>query len=170
MTPEERTNSGLQAVFKSIYPIKDFSGKAELDFLHYELGDPAYDVEECKYRGLSYTIPLKAAFRLVIWEVDETTGAKSIKDIKEQLVYLGDLPDMTVNGTFVINGIERVICFSNASLTWSVFLIMIMVKTLPLERFYIQLVLSLIVVRGLTLNLMQRTQCLCALTESAKFQ
>ena len=107
--PDKRTNTGLQAVFKSIYPIKDFSGKAELDFLYYELGKPEYDVEECKYRGLSYAIPLKAAFRLVIWEIDEATGAKSIKDIKEQLVYLGDLPDMTENGTFVINGIERVI-------------------------------------------------------------
>jgi DNA-directed RNA polymerase subunit beta len=105
----ERTMTGLQEVFNSVFPIRDFSERAELQFVRYELEDPKYDVEECQQRGMTYAAPLKVTLRLVVWEVDEDTGARSIRDIKEQDVYMGDMPLMTQNGTFVINGTERVI-------------------------------------------------------------
>jgi len=104
-----RVTVGLQAVFKSVYPIKDFADRAELQFMHYDLEEPKYDVEECQQRGMTYAAPLKVTLRLVVWDVDEDTGARSIRDIKEQDVYMGDMPLMTPNGTFVINGTERVI-------------------------------------------------------------
>ena len=105
----DRGDVGLQAVFKSVFPIRDFSERAMLEFVRYELEEPKYDVEECQQRGLTYAAPLKVTLRLVVWDVDEETGAKSIRDIKEQYVYMGDMPLMTANGTFVINGTERVI-------------------------------------------------------------
>ncbi|MEO1194155.1 MAG: DNA-directed RNA polymerase subunit beta [Pseudomonadota bacterium] len=104
-----RTTLGLQEVFQSVFPIKDFSERAELQFVHYELEEPKYDVEECQQRGITFAAPLKVTLRLVVWDVDEDTGARSIRDIKEQDVYMGDMPLMTGNGTFVINGTERVI-------------------------------------------------------------
>ena len=106
---DARVTVGLQAVFKSVYPIKDFADHAELQFMHYDLEEPKYDVEECQQRGMTYAAPLKVTLRLVVWDVDEDTGARSIRDIKEQDVYMGDMPLMTPNGTFVINGTERVI-------------------------------------------------------------
>ncbi len=106
---DKRTNSGLQEVFKSVFPIKDFAGKGELEFVRYELEEPKYDVEECQQRGMTFAAPLKVTLRLVVWDVDEDTGARSVRDIKEQDVYMGDMPLMTRNGTFVINGTERVI-------------------------------------------------------------
>ncbi|MDE0810259.1 MAG: DNA-directed RNA polymerase subunit beta, partial [Alphaproteobacteria bacterium] len=106
---EERQDVGLQEVFKSVFPIKDFSDRAMLEFVRYELETPKYDVEECQQRGLTYAAPLKVTLRLVVWDVDEETGSRSIRDIKEQDVYMGDMPLMTMNGTFVINGTERVI-------------------------------------------------------------
>jgi DNA-directed RNA polymerase subunit beta len=105
----ERTMTGLQEVFNSVFPIRDFSERAELQFVRYELEEPKYDVEECQQRGMTYAAPLKVTLRLVVWEVDEDTGSRSIRDIKEQDVYMGDMPLMTKNGTFVINGTERVI-------------------------------------------------------------
>ncbi len=108
-TAAEREVSGLQEVFKSVFPIKDFSGKGELEFVSYELEEPKYDVEECRQRGMTYSAPLKVTLRLVVWDVDEETGARSVRDIKEQDVYMGDMPLMTDNGTFIINGTERVI-------------------------------------------------------------
>ena len=108
-TAEEREASGLQEVFKSVFPIRDFSGKGELEFVSYELEEPKYDVEECQQRGMTFAAPLKVTLRLVVWDIDEDTGARSIRDIKEQDVYMGDMPLMTANGTFVINGTERVI-------------------------------------------------------------
>jgi DNA-directed RNA polymerase subunit beta len=105
----KRTDSGLQEVFKSVFPIKDFAGKGELEFVSYELEEPKYDVEECQQRGMTFAAPLKVTLRLVVWDVDEDTGARSVRDIKEQDVYMGDMPLMTANGTFVINGTERVI-------------------------------------------------------------
>jgi DNA-directed RNA polymerase subunit beta len=105
----EMPNLGLQEAFKSVFPIRDFSERAELQFVHYELEEPKYDVEECQQRGMTYAAPLKVTLRLVVWDVDEDTGARSIRDIKEQDVYMGDMPLMTPNGTFVINGTERVI-------------------------------------------------------------
>ena len=109
VTPEKRTDVGLQEVFKSVFPIRDFSERAMLEFVGYELEEPKYDVEECQQRGLTFAAPLKVTLRLVVWDVDEETGAKSIRDIKEQDVYMGDMPLMTAHGTFVINGTERVI-------------------------------------------------------------
>ena len=106
---EDRDELGLQEVFNSVFPIRDFSERAELQFVHYELEEPKYDVEECQQRGITYAAPLKVTLRLVVWDIDEDTGARSIRDIKEQDVYMGDMPLMTPNGTFIINGTERVI-------------------------------------------------------------
>ena len=106
---EQRSAGGLQEVFKSVFPIKDFSGKGELEFVRYELEEPKYDVEECQQRGLTFAAPLKVTLRLVVWDLDEETGSRSVRDIKEQDVYVGDMPLMTSNGTFVVNGTERVI-------------------------------------------------------------
>ncbi|MDP1628444.1 DNA-directed RNA polymerase subunit beta [Parvibaculum sp.] len=104
-----REEQGLQAVFKSVFPISDFSESSTLEFVNYEFETPKYDVEECQQRGMTFAAPLKVTLRLIVFEVDEDTGAKSVKDIKEQDVYMGDMPLMTENGTFVINGTERVI-------------------------------------------------------------
>src|SRR5271170_7237734 len=109
MAPEQRANVGLQEVFKSVFPIRDFSERAQLEFVRYELETPKYDVDECQQRGITFAAPLKVTLRLVVWDVDEDTGSRSIRDIKEQDVYMGDMPLMTKNGTFVINGTERVI-------------------------------------------------------------
>jgi DNA-directed RNA polymerase subunit beta len=107
--PDSRTNTGLQEVFRSVFPIDDFAGRGRLEFVNYELEDPKYDTEECIQRGMTYAAPLKVILRLIVWDVDEDTGARSIRDIKEQPVYMGDMPLMTDNGTFIINGTERVI-------------------------------------------------------------
>jgi DNA-directed RNA polymerase subunit beta len=107
--PEQRSDTGLQEVFKSVFPIRDFSSRGTLEFVKYEFEEPKYDVEECQQRGMTYAVPLKVTLRLVVWDIDDETGARSIRDIKEQDVYMGDMPLMTNNGTFVINGTERVI-------------------------------------------------------------
>ncbi|WP_144295175.1 DNA-directed RNA polymerase subunit beta [Rhodoligotrophos appendicifer] len=104
-----REDNGLQTVFKSVFPISDFSGQAMLEFVRYEFELPKYDVEECQQRGMTFAAPLKVTLRLIVFELDDETGAKSVKDIKEQDVYMGDMPLMTDNGTFVVNGTERVI-------------------------------------------------------------
>ena len=109
VAPERRTNLGLQEVFRSVFPIKDFSERGTLEFVKYEFETPKYDVEECQQRGMTFAAPLKVTLRLVVWDIDEDTGARSVRDIKEQDVYMGDMPLMTANGTFVINGTERVI-------------------------------------------------------------
>jgi len=105
----ERVDVGVQAVFKSVFPIKDFSERAVLEYVHFEFEPPKFDVEECQQRDMTYAAPLKVKLRLIVFETDEETGAKSVKDIKEQDVYMGDIPLMTGKGTFVINGTERVI-------------------------------------------------------------
>jgi DNA-directed RNA polymerase subunit beta len=104
-----RPEEGLQAVFKSVFPISDFAGTAFLEFVRYEFEAPKYDVDECRQRGMTFSAPLKVTLRLIVFDVDEDTGAKSVKDIKEQDVYMGDMPLMTDNGTFIVNGTERVI-------------------------------------------------------------
>src|SRR5471030_2880237 len=104
-----RPDEGLQAVFKSVFPISDFSGSSMLEFVKYEFEPPKYDVDECRQRGMTYAAPLKVTLRLIVFDIDEETGAKSVEDIKEQDVYMGDIPLMTMNGTFVVNGTERVI-------------------------------------------------------------
>ena len=103
---KERSSSGLQAVFESVFPIRDFSENGTLEFVSYELEEPKYDVEECQLRGMTYAVPLKLTLRLVVFDLDEDTGARSIRDIKEQDVYMGDMPLMTDNGTFVVNGLS----------------------------------------------------------------
>src|SRR5205814_1897955 len=104
-----RINEGLQAVFKSVFPISDFSGQAVLEFVRYEFEAPKFDVDECQQRGMTYAAPLKVTLRLIVFEIDPDTQSKSVKDIKEQDVYMGDMPLMTANGTFIVNGTERVI-------------------------------------------------------------
>ncbi|MBZ0253254.1 MAG: DNA-directed RNA polymerase subunit beta, partial [Candidatus Methylomirabilis sp.] len=106
---DKRQNIGLQAVFKSVFPIKDFNETAALDFVSYDLGQPKYDVDECRQRGLTFSAPIKVTIRLVIWETNEETKQKSIQSVKEQEVYFGEIPLMTKNATFIINGTERVI-------------------------------------------------------------
>src|SRR6266436_4350687 len=105
----QRQNFGLQEVFKSVFPIKDFNETASLEFVSYALGEPKYDVEECHQRGMTFAAPLKVTVQLVLWDVDAQTGARSIKNVKEQEVYFGEIPLMTENGTFMVNGTERVI-------------------------------------------------------------
>ncbi len=107
--PEDRIIAGLEEVFRSVFPIRDFSDRAELDFVRYELELPKYDTDECQQRGMTYAAPLKVTLRLSVFDVDEETGLRSIRDIKEQDVYMVDMPLMTMNGTFIINGTERVI-------------------------------------------------------------
>ncbi|HVA82392.1 MAG TPA: hypothetical protein VNF29_15800, partial [Candidatus Binataceae bacterium] len=104
---EREDDAGLQAVFKSVFPIKDFNETASLEFVSYVLGTPKYDVEECHQRGMTYAAPLKVKIQLVIWDVE--SGRRSIKNVKEQEVYFGEIPLMTPNGTFMVNGTERVI-------------------------------------------------------------
>src|SRR3954468_9455263 len=104
-----RSDEGLQAVFRSVFPISDFSGTSMLEFARCDSEPPKYDVDECRQRGMTYAAPLKVTLRLIVFDIDEETGAKSVKDIKEQDVYMGDIPLMTSNGTFVVNGTERVI-------------------------------------------------------------
>ena len=106
-TPQD--GEGLMGVFQSVFPIKDFNETSVLEFVKYELERPKYDVEECQQRDMTYAAPLKVTLRLIVFDVDEDTGAKSVKDIKEQDVFMGDMPLMTPNGTFVVNGTERVI-------------------------------------------------------------
>ena len=105
--PEKRENVGLQAVFKSVFPIKDFNDTASLEFVGYTLEEPKYDVQECLQRGMTYAAPFKVTIRLVAW--DDSEGSQAIRDVKEQEVYFGEIPIMTENGTFIINGTERVI-------------------------------------------------------------
>jgi DNA-directed RNA polymerase subunit beta len=107
--PDKREDFGLQGVFKSVFPIKDFQGTAALEFVSYHLEKPKYDVDECHQRGMTFAAPIKVMIRLVAWDKDEATGTQVIKAIKEQEVYFGEIPLMTENGTFIINGTERVI-------------------------------------------------------------
>src|SRR5437868_2347996 len=109
IAPEQREDSRLQGVFKSVFPIKDFHETSSLEFVSYHLEKPKYDVDECHQRGMTYSAPIKVVVRLVVWDKDEETGAQSIRDVKEQEVYFGEIPLMTSNGTFIINGTERVV-------------------------------------------------------------
>jgi DNA-directed RNA polymerase subunit beta len=107
--PEQRIDQGLQAAFKTVFPIESYNGNAALEFVSYRLGQPVFDVKECQQRGLIYAAPLRALLRLVVFDKDDTSGTKKVRDIKEQEVYMGEIPLMTDNGTFIINGTERVI-------------------------------------------------------------
>ena len=109
--PADRDDRGLQAVFNSVFPITDFRGTSSLEFVDYSIGkwEGKYSIEECKERGMTYAVPLRVKIRLVVWDTDPKTEVKTIRDIKEQEVYFGDIPAMTENGIFIINGTERVI-------------------------------------------------------------
>jgi DNA-directed RNA polymerase subunit beta len=107
--PQPMDGEGIKGVFQSVFPIKDFNETAVLEFVDYALEKPKFDVEECQQRDLTYSAPLKVTLRLIVFDVDDDTGAKSVKDIKEQDVFMGDMPLMTPNGTFIVNGTERVI-------------------------------------------------------------
>ncbi len=107
--PEERGSEGLQGVFESVFPIKDFNETSTLEFISYDIGDPKYDIDECVARGMTYAAPVKVVIRLVVWDVDEDTETRTIRDVKEKEVFFGDIPLMTEKGTFIINGTERVI-------------------------------------------------------------
>jgi DNA-directed RNA polymerase subunit beta len=107
--PNKREDVGLQAVFRRVFPIKDFNETASLDFVKYEINQPKYDVQECHSRGMTYAAPMKVSIRLIVWEKDEVTGQQSIRSVKEQDVYFGEIPLMTQHGTFIVNGTERVI-------------------------------------------------------------
>jgi DNA-directed RNA polymerase subunit beta len=109
VAPDERRVERLEEAFRSVFPIKDFSDLASLEFVRYEFEEPKFDVEECQQRGMTYSAPLKVTLRLIVWDVDEDTELRTVRDIKEQDVYMGDMPLMTENGTFVVNGTERVI-------------------------------------------------------------
>ena len=107
--PEQRQPVGLQAIFKSIFPIGDINKVAVLDFQEYKLEEPKNDTEECRKRGMTYQAPVRVKVQLQIWDVDEDTGERTIRDLKEQEVYFGEVPLMTDTGTFIINGTERVV-------------------------------------------------------------
>ena len=107
--PEQREEIGLQAVFKSVYPIKDFTGSASLEFVSYRFGEIKHSEEECVQRGMTYELPVRITVRLVVYEVDKESGVSNIRDIKEQEIYFGTIPLMTEKGTFIINGTERVV-------------------------------------------------------------
>src|SRR5438309_2368813 len=102
-----RLNEGLQAVFQSVFPIKDFSNTSELHFVSYEFEQPKYDVDECRQRGMTYAAPLRVTLRLIGFEVDPDTETRSVVDIKEQDVYMGEMPLMTKKGTLIVNGTAR---------------------------------------------------------------
>ncbi|MBF0613050.1 MAG: DNA-directed RNA polymerase subunit beta, partial [Magnetococcales bacterium] len=106
---DQRRDVGLEGVFRSIFPIKDYTGTVSLEYVRYALGEPKYDVDECLQRGMTFSVPLKVTFRMVVWDENEETGSKSIQEVKEQDVYLGEMPMMTRTGTFIVNGTERVI-------------------------------------------------------------
>ena len=109
ISSEDRLDKGLENVFRSVFPISDFSETSTIEYISYSFDEPKFDTDECIQRGLTYAAPLKVTLRLIVFDVDEETQAKSVKDVKEQDVYMSDLPLMTENGTFIINGTERVV-------------------------------------------------------------
>jgi len=106
---ERREDIGLQKVFKSVFPVKDYNNTASLEFVSYTLGTPKYDVNECRDRGMTWAAPLRVTIQLVLWDVDPESGARTLSALKEDVVYFGEIPLMTDKGTFMINGTERVI-------------------------------------------------------------
>ena len=142
---ENRKEHGLHAAFKSVFPIISYSGNAALEYVDYKLGEPVFDVKECQSRGITYAAPLRVKVRLIVY--DKESAAKTIKDIKEQEVYMGEIPLMTDNGTFVINGTERVIV-SQLHRSPGVFFDHDKGKTTSSGKFFIPLVLFLTVVHG----------------------
>ena len=107
--PKERLDHGLHDVFKTVFPVNDYTDRATVEYISYDFGQPKHDVIECSQRGITFSVPLLAWFRLKVWDIDEETEVKTVRDMKEQQVYLCEIPLMTKNGTFIINGVERVV-------------------------------------------------------------
>lgn len=158
---------GLEAAFRSVFPITSYSGSAELQYVSYRLGEPVFDVKECQIRGVTYSAPLRVKLRMVLY--DREAAAGTVKDIKEQEVYMGEIPLMTENGTFVINGTERVIVSqlhrSPASSSTT-----IKAKLIHPVRYCITLALSPTVAPGWTSSSMRKTTCLSVSTVVANCQ
>jgi DNA-directed RNA polymerase subunit beta len=136
--------------FRSVFPIKDFNETASLEFVSYTLGEPKYSVEECHQRGMTFC-PLKVTIQLVLWEVDQRTGSRTIKNVKEQEVYFGEIPLMTAHGTFMVNGTERVIV-NQLHRSPGVFSTMIKERPTPVVSYSTRRVSFLTVDRGSILN------------------
>ena len=151
---ESRMEQGLHAAFKSVFPIVSYSGKAVLEYVSYNLGKPAFDVKECQLRGSTYSVSLRVKVRLILYDKEST--AQTIKDIKEQEVYMGEIPLMTDSGTFVINGTERVVV-SQLHRSPVCSLIMTVVRRTAQENYSTLHGLFLTVVLGSTLNSIRKT-------------
>ena len=106
MSAEKRVDIGLQGVFNSVFPIKDFNNTASLEFVSYSFEKPRYDVNECRQRGMTFEAPMKVVVRLVVWDNDTANETQTIRDVKEQEVYFGTIPLMTENGTFIIRNLR----------------------------------------------------------------
>ena len=156
VTPEERRSVGLQEVFQSVFPIKDFNETASLEFVRYSFDEPKYTVEECVAKGMTYSAPLRVVVRLVVWDSDEDATLQSIRDVKEQEVYFGEIPLMTENGTFVVNGTERVVV-SQLHRSPGAFFDKDKTKSTTRGKISIPHVLYLTVGRGWILNTITRT-------------
>ena len=167
-TEKERLASGLERVLQSIFPIQDFSNTSSLQYIKYTLDKPKYDVEECRQRGMTYAAPLRATLQLVVYDVDPDTEARSVLDIKEQDVYMGDLPMMTNNGTFIINGTERVVV-SQMHRSRGYFSTTTGAKPTPRASFCSRLALSLTAAHGWILNSTARIWSLPVSTGAANF-
>ncbi len=163
-----RPDEGLQSVFKSVFPISDFSGAAMLEFVKYTFEAPKFDVDECRQRGITFAAPLKVTLRLIVFDIDPDTQAKSIKDIKEQEVYMGDMPLMTDNGTFIVNGTERVIV-SQMHRSPGVFLTTTRARRTPRASCFSPPASSRTAAPGSTSSSTRRTSCTRASTASASF-
>jgi DNA-directed RNA polymerase subunit beta len=163
--PEDRLEQGLHAAFKSVFPIVSYSGKALLEYVSYRLGKPEFDVSECMLRGATYAVSLRVKVRLIIYEKEST--AKVIKDIKEQEVYMGEIPLMTDSGTFVINGTERVVV-SQLHRSPGVFFDHDKGKTHSSGKLLLELFLT--VGPGWMLSLIQKIWSLCELTAEENYQ
>lgn len=155
---------GLEAAFRSVFPIQSYSGNSELQYVSYRLGEPVFDVKECQIRGVTFSAPLRVKLRLVIYEREAPEG--TVKDIKEQEVYMGEIPLMTENGTFVINGTERVIVSQlHRSLAYSS--TAIRVKPTPRVKCCTTHASSLTAVHGWTSSSIRKTTCSCVSTVAA---
>ena len=159
----KRSVVGLESVFKSVFPIEDYQGAASVEFVSYSFEEPKYSVDECRQRGVSFSAPLKVVIRLVVWDVDKETNVKSIKDVKEQEVYFGEIPLMTDSGTFIINGTEREL-FPSSTVRPECFSTMTRVVTARLASYSIPPALFPIAAVGWTSNLTPKIHSTCAST------
>ena len=159
--------TGLHAAFSSVFPISSYSGNAVLEYVNYRLGEPVFDVKECQLRGLTYAAPLRVKVRLVVYDKEAAGAKKPIKDVREQEVYLGELPLMTDNGTFIVNGTERVIVSAAAPLAWACSSTTIAARRIPPASCCSRLASFLTAAPGSTSSSIRRTACSRASTGGA---